>query len=113
MLYESLVGQSEYTAQPKGFFWCHVIDKGVVRVNGKGVVRVKGHVKGVVLLIDIHKSFLLVLYLSFSFRYLAEVKKMPLNLKNQAASNHFHNILRLFDVLPNVLFTKSETKRHY
>ena len=26
MLYESLVGQCEYTAQPKGSFWCHVID---------------------------------------------------------------------------------------
>ena len=26
MLYESLVGQCEYKTQPKGFFWCHVID---------------------------------------------------------------------------------------
>ena len=26
MLYESLVGQCEYTTQPKGSFWCHVID---------------------------------------------------------------------------------------
>ena len=25
-LYELLVGQCEYTAQPNGFFWCHVID---------------------------------------------------------------------------------------
>ena len=31
MLYESLVGQCEYTTQPKGSFWCHVIDaKGAV-----------------------------------------------------------------------------------
>ena len=27
--------------------------------------------------------------------------------------NHFHNILRLFDVLPNFLFTTSETMRDY
>ena len=27
--------------------------------------------------------------------------------------NHFHNILRLFDVLPNFLFTTSETMRNY
>ena len=26
MLYESLVGQCEYTTQLKGSFWCHVID---------------------------------------------------------------------------------------
>ena len=25
-LYASLVGQCEYTVQPKGSFWCHVID---------------------------------------------------------------------------------------
>ena len=31
MLYESLVGQCEYTTQPKGSFWCHVINtKGAV-----------------------------------------------------------------------------------
>ena len=30
-LHESLVGQCEYTTQPKGSFWCHVIDtKGAV-----------------------------------------------------------------------------------
>ena len=29
------------------------------------------------------------------------------------ADNHFHNILILFDVLPNFLFTASETKRNY
>ena len=27
--------------------------------------------------------------------------------------NHFHNTLRLFDVLPNFAFTTSETKRNY
>ena len=27
--------------------------------------------------------------------------------------NHFHNILRLFDVLSNFPFTKSETMRDY
>ena len=27
--------------------------------------------------------------------------------------NHFHNILRLFDVLPNFPFTTSETMRNY
>ena len=27
--------------------------------------------------------------------------------------NHFHNILRLFNVLPNFLFTASETMRDY
>ena len=30
-----------------------------------------------------------------------------------ACYNHFHNILRLFDVLPNFLFTTSETKNDY
>ena len=27
--------------------------------------------------------------------------------------NHFHNILRLFDVFPNFLFSTSETMRDY
>ena len=62
LLYESLVGQCEYTAQPKGSFWCHVIDT-------KGAV-----------LIFINK-FLLVLYLSFSFRYVVELMLLQ-NLKN-------------------------------
>ena len=31
MLYESLVGQCEYTSHPKVPFWCHVIDtKGAI-----------------------------------------------------------------------------------
>ena len=29
--------------------------------------------------------------------------------KENFADNHFHNTLRLFDVLPNVPFTTSET----
>ena len=29
------------------------------------------------------------------------------------ADNHFYNILRLFDVLPNFPFTTSETKHDY
>ena len=33
---------------------------------------------------------------------LSSILKLPTN-------NHFHNILRLFDVLPNVPFTTSET----
>ena len=28
-------------------------------------------------------------------------------------NSHFHNILRLFDVLPNFPFTTGETKRDY
>ena len=35
LLFELLVGQCEYTTQPKGSFWCHVIDaKGAV-IYGK------------------------------------------------------------------------------
>ena len=33
--------------------------------------------------------------------------------KKKLQDNHFHNILRLFDVLPNFLFTTSETMRDY
>ena len=64
MLYESLVGQCEYTTQPKGSFWCHIIDT-----------------KGAVLLLTIINTFALVLCLSFSFRYVVELKLL-LNLKN-------------------------------
>ena len=32
---------------------------------------------------------------------------------SQKTINHFHNILRLFDVLPNFLFTTSETMHDY
>ena len=66
LLYESLVGQCEYTTEPKGSFWCHVIDT-----------------KDVVLLLIFINEFLLVLYLSFSFRYLVELYLFH-NLKNEA-----------------------------
>ena len=45
MLYEPLVGQCEYTTQPKDFFWCHVIDT-----------------KGAVLLVILFNKFVLVLF---------------------------------------------------
>ena len=57
LLYESLVGQCEYTTQPKGSFWCHIIDT-----------------KGAVLLLIFINKFVLVLYLSFSFKYVCRVK---------------------------------------
>ena len=57
LLYESLVRQCEYTTQLKGSFWCHVIDT-----------------KGAVLLLIFINKFVLVLYLSFSFRYVVELK---------------------------------------
>ena len=53
-----------YTTQPKGSFWCHVIDT-----------------KGAVLLLIFINKFVLVLYLSFSFRYVVELKLLQ-NLKN-------------------------------
>ena len=64
MLYESLVGECEYTTHPKGSFWCHVID-----------------IKGAVLLLIFINKFVLVLYLSLSFRYLVELKLLQ-DLKN-------------------------------
>ena len=69
LLYESLVGQCEYTTQPKGSFWCHVIDT-------------KG---SVLLLIFTNKFSIIVLDLSFSFRYLVELKLLQ-SLKNEATS---------------------------
>ena len=45
MLYESLVGQCEYTTQLKGSFWCHVID-----------------IKSAILLMVLLNKFLLVLF---------------------------------------------------
>ena len=36
-----------------------------------------------------------------------------LKAKENLTDNHGHNILRLFDTLPNFLFTTSEAKRHY
>ena len=45
MLYELLVGQCEYATQPKGSFWCHVIDT-----------------KGAILLVILLNKFVLVLF---------------------------------------------------
>ena len=45
MLYESLIGQCVYTTQPKGSFWCHVIDT-----------------KGAILLVILLNKFVLVLF---------------------------------------------------
>ena len=42
---ESLAGQCEYTTQPKGSFWCHVIDT-----------------KGAILLVILLNKFVLVLF---------------------------------------------------
>ena len=47
MLYESLVGQCEYKTQPKGSFWCYVIDT-----------------KGAILLVMLLNKFVLVLFYS-------------------------------------------------
>ena len=55
LLYESLVVQCKNTTQPNGSFWCHVIN-----------------IKGAVLLLIFMNKFVLVLYLSFSFRYISD-----------------------------------------
>ena len=34
-------------------------------------------------------------------------------MSNLVSYNHFHNVLRLFDILPSFPFTTSETMRHY
>ena len=47
MFYESLVGQCEYTTQPKGSFWCYVIDT-----------------KGAILLVMLLNKFVSVLFYS-------------------------------------------------
>ena len=40
-------------------------------------------------------------------------KKQGFKTEQPVSDNHFHNILRLFDVLTNFLFTKSETMRYF
>ena len=45
MLFDSLVGQYEYVTQPKGSFWCHVVDT-----------------KGAMLLVILLNKFVLVLF---------------------------------------------------
>ena len=57
MLYKSLVGQCKYTTQPKGSFWCHVIDT-----------------KGAILLATILNKFVLVLFHSDLGIYVVELK---------------------------------------
>ena len=50
------------------------------------------------------------------FMLLTTVRNSNLNYECFEVShsyNHFHNILKLFDVLPNFLFTTSKTMRHY
>ena len=42
-----------------------------------------------------------------------KVVNKDIKAKENFADNHGHNILRLFDVLPNFLFTTSETKCDY
>ena len=34
-------------------------------------------------------------------------------MNNLGSYNHFHNVLRHFDILPSFPFTTSETMRHY
>ena len=40
-------------------------------------------------------------------------KSVRINTREKVPYNHFHNILRLFDVLPNFPFTTSETMGDY
>ena len=65
MLYESLVGQCEYTTQPKGSFWCHVIDT-----------------KNAILLVMLLNKFVLVLF--HSHLGMLELKLLQ-NLKSETA----------------------------
>ena len=44
---------------------------------------------------------------------LPNVKSALMEVKVFSTYNHFHNILRLFDVLPNFPFTTSETMGDY
>ena len=41
------------------------------------------------------------------------LQKISQSTKRVKCHNHFHNILRLFDVLPNLALTTSETMRDY
>ena len=41
------------------------------------------------------------------------VEDKDVTCKKNCADKHFHNILRLFDALPNFSSTKSETMRNY
>ena len=49
-------------------------------------------------------------------KYMFQIKQKKANIevfKLTPICNHFRNILRLFDVLPNFPFTTSEKKCHY
>ena len=48
--------------------------------------------------------------LNISLKVLITYKKINTNMKTY---NHFHNILRIFDVLANFPYTTSETMRDY
>ena len=65
MLHESLVGQCEYTTQPNGSFWCHVIDT-----------------KGAILLVLLLNKFVLVAFHSNLGKYVVELKLLQ-NLKSE------------------------------
>ena len=50
------------------------------------------------------------------YKYLRVIKRWAMftrKNKKEMSCNHFHNILRLFDVLPNFPFTTSEIMRDY
>ena len=65
MLHESLVGQCEYTTQPSGSFWCHVIDT-----------------KGAILLVLLLNKFVLVAFHSNLGKYVVELKLLQ-NFKSE------------------------------
>ena len=52
-------------------------------------------------------------FLPFSDTLATDSFIFPFNGNVFVNHNHGHNILRLFDTLPNVLFTTNETKRDY
>ena len=47
------------------------------------------------------------------FLTIGPVNKHIKTNKRKFADNHFHNVLRLLDVLPNYPFTTNETMRNY
>ena len=49
-------------------------------------------------------------FLSFWKNFSNKYKKQLLDVAKKQDYNHGHNILRMFDVLPNFLFTTSEMK---
>ena len=52
-------------------------------------------------------------FLSFARNLSNKYEKQLLDTAKKPRTNNFHNILRLFDVLPNFPFTTSETMRDY